>query len=83
MRIALSVCIAVVVTGLLFTAALFGVGWFMNSPTVLAVAREPWFQPLVFVFNATFVPMIAIWVALRKLRTQSEPASIRISPIRD
>jgi hypothetical protein len=74
---------ALLITSVLLLLAVTGVSWFMNSPAVWAIAREPWFQPATMIFNATFVPMIVIWVALRTRHKRPEPAPTRISPIRD
>jgi hypothetical protein len=74
---------ALLVTGVLLLLAATGVSWFMNSPAIGAIAREPWFRPAVTIFSTTFVPMIGVWVAIRQRRHQPEPAATRIAPIRD
>jgi hypothetical protein len=73
---------ALLMTSVLLLLAVTGVSWVMNSPAVWAIAREPWFRIVMMVFNAAFVPMIAIWVALRK-PNRPEPVTTRISPLRD
>lgn len=80
----LSVLVAVIVTGLLFAAALLGIDWFMNHAPLWAALRSPWFGYTVLVFNSTFTPMIAIWIALQAKSSRSEPdAPIRLPRIGD
>ena len=78
----LSVLVAVVVTGLLFTAAFLGVEWFMTHAPLWAIVRTPAFRTFMLVFNCTFTPMIAIWIALRAKPSRSEPdAPVRLPRI--
>ena len=43
--------IALLMTGLVILAAFKGVSWLMTSPTVWAIARQPWFKPSMIAFN--------------------------------
>lgn len=52
---------ALVITGLVLSAAVTGVVWLLNSHSVWAVVRAPWFKPAMIAFNSCW---IGVWVSL-------------------
>ncbi|HEY5337175.1 MAG TPA: hypothetical protein VIJ85_03140 [Rhizomicrobium sp.] len=73
----LAVFIALLITGLMFAAAIAAHVWFGDHPTVLAFMGTRWFAPAVVAFNSIVVLPPVLFRLQRSRRVQENVSAAR------